>query len=100
MVAAKMNNRASCHECEAIAQELGEAYAEAWTSCDQASRDAWVAMYELIGGTEEDVVRAEELISHARFQDLRRLHQTLRRKLAHEGRSGHKIDGADQPSSD
>ena len=98
MVAATMNNRASCHECEAIARELGEAYAEAWISCDQASRDAWVAMYQLVGGTEEDLLRAEELISHARFQDLRRLHRALRRKLVHEARSGHKIVGADQHS--
>jgi len=34
------NQRHVCEECEAIAQELGEAYADAWTSSDQPSRDA------------------------------------------------------------
>jgi hypothetical protein len=38
----------------AIAQELGEAYADAWISCDQAFRDAWLATCNLIGRTEED----------------------------------------------
>ena len=41
-------------KCVAIAQELGEDYADAWISCDQALRDAWLATCNLIGRTEED----------------------------------------------
>jgi hypothetical protein len=64
---AKMNNLLTCKECEAIALELREAYADAWISSDQESRDAWIATYKLIGGTEEDAVRAEELVSSAQI---------------------------------
>jgi hypothetical protein len=64
---AKMNNLLTCKECEAIALELREAYADAWISSDQESRDAWIATYKLIGGKEEDAVRAEELVSSAQI---------------------------------
>jgi hypothetical protein len=36
-----MSNLTSCKECEGIAQEPREAYAKAWTSSDQVSKDAW-----------------------------------------------------------
>jgi len=81
----------SCMECEAIAQELREAYAEAWTSSDQASKDAWIATYKMIGGTDDDAVRAEELVSAAKSREPRRINQVLCRKFAHEVRSGHKV---------
>jgi len=29
---------------ETIAKELGEAYADAWASCDQETNEAWVAV--------------------------------------------------------
>jgi hypothetical protein len=90
-IIAAMNNRSSCEECQAIARELGEAYAEAWNSADQASRDAWAATYNLIGGTENDAERAEELIPRARFRDPLPVNQALRRRFVHETRSGHKV---------
>jgi len=80
-----------CEECEAIARELGKAYADAWTSCDQASRDAWTATYSLIGGTEEDAERAEALVPAARFRHPLRINRALHRKFAHEARSAHKV---------
>jgi hypothetical protein len=86
-----MGDRAHCDECEAIAEELGEAYADAWFSADQVSKDAWIAVRTLIGGTEQDAVRAEEVILRARFQNPLRINQALQRKFAHEARSGHKI---------
>jgi hypothetical protein len=86
-----MNPRASCDECEAIEQELREAYADAWISSDQASRDALAAIHKLMGGTEEDAERAEALIPNARFEDPLRINRALHRKFAHEARSGHKI---------
>jgi hypothetical protein len=90
-----MNNFAACKECEVIALELREAYADAWISSDEESRDAWIATYKLIGGTEEDALRAEQLVSAAQFRDPLRINQALGRKLAHEARSGHKVAWVD-----
>ena len=86
-----MNTRARYAECLAIAQELGEAYADAWIQSDQAFRDAWLATYNLIGGTEEDALRAEALASPAGSRRHIRINRALLRKFAHEARSGHKI---------
>jgi hypothetical protein len=88
---ANIDNRDLCSECEAIAQEIREAYVDAWISADQASRDALIATYQLMGGTEQDAERAEELIPRARFRDPLRINRALQRKFAHEARSGHKI---------
>ena len=62
-----MDTRTRGEECVAVAQELGEAYADAWISCDQAFRDTWLAT-NLIGGTEEDLERAEAQASPAGSQ--------------------------------
>jgi len=75
-----MNNFAACKECEAIALELREACADAWISSDEESREAWIATYKLIGGTEDDAVRAEELVAAAQFRPRR----SLRLQLPHE----------------
>jgi hypothetical protein len=91
MEASKMNSRLACHECEAIAREIREAYADAWISGDQAFRDASMATLKLIGGTEEDAARAEVLIALARPRTSLGISQTFRRKFAHQARSGHKI---------
>ncbi len=86
-----MNNIAPCKRCAAIAQELREAYADAGISSDQESRDAWIAIYRLIGGTEEDALRAEELSPAAQFREPLRINRAIHRKFAHEARSGHKV---------
>ena len=57
-----MGSAAECDECRAIAQDLRDAYADAWASSDQAVRDAWPATHKMIGGTEEDAQLAEELL--------------------------------------
>ena len=49
----------ACNECEPIARELGEAYADAWAPSDQESREVWIAIHKLKGGTEEDVVSTQ-----------------------------------------
>lgn len=51
-----------CAVCRALAQEIRDAYADLWASSDQAVRDAWLATHKMIGGTEEDAQRAEELL--------------------------------------
>jgi len=55
-----------CEECVKIAQELNEALADLWLSADQNFRDAWRASIKLMGGTEEDMQRAEELFPKAK----------------------------------
>jgi hypothetical protein len=97
--------RAACHECEMIAQEIALAYADAWTSSDQNFKDAWIATYKMIGGTEEDAVRAEEILSGFRadlFRQLKptidegsaevgpaRIRQAIIRKHKHQSLTGH-----------
>jgi uncharacterized Zn finger protein len=94
-IVAKINNLVTCKECGEIALELRGAYVDAWISSDQESKDAWIAAYKLIGGTEEDAVRAEELVTSAKFRDPLRINQAIRRKFAHEARSGHKVAWVD-----
>ena len=89
-----MDNRAACQECLAIARELDEVYADAWISGDQAFREAWIATYQLIGGTEEDFTRAEEMAPFPVSAESKKIDRALLKKFAHEARSGHKIDSA------
>ena len=51
-----------CDVCRALARDLSDAYADFWASSDQAVREAWLATHKMIGGTEEDAQRAEELL--------------------------------------
>ncbi len=99
-------------ECQAIARELGESLAEAWFFTDQQGKDAWLAVYKMIGGTEEDVQRAEELAPKANFGNLdwlssyaqqggpelrigqlrgQRIKHAIMRRFAHEARTGHRV---------
>jgi hypothetical protein len=84
-----MNDSVSCDECQAIRRELAEAYTEEWASSDQATRDAWDAIYKLIGGTEDDAERVEELLPKATFRDRARMTLALRRAFVHKARAGH-----------
>lgn len=58
----QMASSNDCDECRALAQDLRDAYADVLASSDQAVRDGWLATYKMIGGTEEDAQRAEELL--------------------------------------
>jgi hypothetical protein len=80
-----------CPECQAITEELLEAYAEAWDSGGPALREAWSSVYKMIGGTEEDAARAEELIPLVRNPSAHRIHLALQRKVAHQALAGHKV---------
>ena len=98
-----------CAECAAITRELGEVYAEAWFSCDEKTKETWLAVYGMIGGTEDDAEKAEELTRGLPFREphgsvfelpgrgyigfpkANGIAQVLQRKFAHEARSRHKI---------
>jgi hypothetical protein len=97
-----------CDECCALAQDLRDAYVDA--SSDQAVRDAWLATRKMIGGTEEDAQRTEELLKalpqaesyNARIpQGLSQVNPKLReafRNIAlHFARTGHSVRLPDSP---
>lgn len=97
--------KAPCEECEKIAHELEEALAELWLSSDENFRDAWRACGKLMGGTEEDMQRAEELFPKARnsqqavasklheyfFERNGRVVAAVYRKLTHLALTGHNV---------
>lgn len=93
-----------CDVCQALAQDLGDAYADFWASSDQAVRDAWLATHKMIGGTEEDAQRAEELLSAlpqaetydprippALFRDNPKFLEVIRNMNLHLARTGHVV---------
>jgi hypothetical protein len=86
-----MNDPAPCDECQALHRELAEAYAEAWASSDERTRDAWDAVYKMIGGTEEDVERAGELLPTATFRDRPRVTLALQKAFMHKYQTGHAV---------
>lgn len=90
--------------CRALAQDLRNAYADFWASSDQAVRDAWLATHKMIGGSEEDAQRAEELlkalpqietydprIPSAIFRHNPRLLEVVRNMNQHLARTGHSV---------
>ena len=96
----------SCPECQSIAEEIAAAFADAWES-DHNFKDAWIATRKMIGGTEDDAARAEEILGGYRAEPLRnlgfavsernsegapaRIREALSRKYEHEAFTGHKI---------
>jgi len=84
----------SCAECQAIACELNEAFAEAY----EQTSDAADALYGLIGGTEQDAERADELIGAYKISADSRLPARVRpvmaaiwRSYEHAARTGHRM---------
>jgi hypothetical protein len=92
-----------CDECRALAQDVRDAYADIWASSDQAVRDAWLATHKMIGGTEEDAQRAEELLKalpQTERYDTRipglplvnpKLQEAFRNMAIHFARTGHTV---------
>jgi hypothetical protein len=84
-------NWSACDECVAIVRELTETYEEAWLTSDQDLRDAWLARNSLIGGTEDDVLRAEALFPKARSSGSPKISIAVGKKLIHEALTGHRV---------
>lgn len=84
-------NPVVCGECREIAAEIIHSYQETWASADQSLREAWEARNKLIGGTEEDVLRAEEVFPKAKPTTNSAIGRAILRKLAHEAMTGHKV---------
>jgi len=89
----------ACEECRAIALEIAAARADAWDSADQRTKDAWDAVYRLIGGTEEDVDRAQRLSPYSSNAEPPRIPERLHRRISlayekkfrHEAETGHNV---------
>jgi len=88
-----MDNSA-CHECRSIAEEIAAAYADLWVSSDRRFKDAWIATYKMIGGTE----RAASLpqLNFASDETMygtvsARIREAIMRKYEHQALTGHKI---------
>ena len=60
---APAEKNASCAECLDIGRELADAYAEAY----ERNRPSAEALGRLIGGTEEDAARADDLLNAFRY---------------------------------
>jgi hypothetical protein len=98
----------TCAECLEIARQINEAYADERSKVDpyapspstgtERTQAASRALQALIGGTEEDAERADELLDPFRYQlspgvpQLRfppQILAALRRGFQHTGRTGH-----------
>jgi hypothetical protein len=99
----------SCRECEAILLEYRRAYRDFWLNASPETRDVYQSVANLIGGTEDDVVRLEGLvppfrnvsaeqlsIEHRRAggpylgtSDSERICEVFGRKIKHQMATGH-----------
>jgi hypothetical protein len=106
MLWAPAKKNASCEECIEIARELNEAYADGRSEPVSAKSNLSVeaeriqaaseALRGLIGGTEEDAERADELLATYRYKPLSYTGKVsaaamtaLRRCAQHVARTGH-----------
>ncbi len=99
----------SCRECEAILLEYRSAFRDFWLSASPETRDVYQSVANLIGGTEDDVVRLEGLVPPFRtlvaeqfFTEHRReggpylgtsesdrIREVIGRKIKHQMATGH-----------
>jgi hypothetical protein len=84
-----------CSECETIARDLREAFADLKSLSDSTQEDRRLAVEALRGATEEDALRFEELISGPLSQgsaaSSSRMMRAFSMKMWHETRTGHRI---------
>ena len=85
-----------CEECRAILQELRDAMAELREVSDRARPKSYRVVEALLRGTTGDVNLVEEFFSGQEYvpytPDYPRVLLAMTRKLAHEQRTGHKIN--------
>jgi hypothetical protein len=99
----------SCRECEAILLEYRRAYRDFWLKASPETRNVYQSVANLIGGTEDDVVRLERLappfriasaehlsIEHRReggpylgTSGSERIRDVIGRKIKHQMATGH-----------
>lgn len=105
---APAKKNAMCAECVQIARELNEVYADGWLESGrdvsrkpmdpETRKAASEALRSLIGGTEEDAERADDLLQKYRFQPQSysanipaAARPAVLRFVRHAARSGHSL---------
>jgi hypothetical protein len=71
----------SCRECEAISLEYRSAYRDFWLNASLETRNKYQSVANLIGRTEEDVVRLEGLVLPFRPVSAEQLSAPRQRRL-------------------
>jgi len=97
-----MTNAFQCDECVAIADEFRDAIGEMPPNLLDRYRAERDAFRKLIGGTDEDFERAEEILGKPKFPingsglfdalggRYSKIHNALRKMIVHRFRTGHK----------
>ena len=111
-----------CRECEAILLEHRRAFRDFWLNASPETRNVYQSVANLIGGTEDDVVRLEGLVppfrtvsaeqlliehrreggSYLGTSDSERIREVISRKIKHQMATGHFVKFAigEGPSED
>lgn len=76
-----------CDECLAIRKE----WLELWAAMDEPTREASVAIRALVGGTEEDADRAQELVSKAKIPAPSQAMVLIQKAYVHKMRTRHAL---------
>ncbi len=86
-----MTMSTSCRECESIELEDRKACLEYWANASGEIREAWQVLRRLAGGTEDDVVRLEEL-PRPKMTGSPRIAEVLARRSEHWFPTGHFVN--------
>ena len=70
----------SCRKCEAILLEYRRTYRDFWLNASPETRNVYQSVANLIGGTEEDVIRLEVLVPPFRTASAEQLSMEYRRE--------------------
>jgi hypothetical protein len=81
----------SCRECESIELEYRKACLEYWANASVEIREACQVLARLAGGTEDDVVRLEEL-PRPTVTGSPRMVEVLTRRSEHWSLAGHFVN--------
>ncbi len=81
----------SCRECEAIELEYKEASFEYWSNSSVEIKESWRLLRRLVGGTEDDVVRLEEL-PRPKVTGSSRVAEINARRIQHWKLTGHYVN--------
>jgi hypothetical protein len=88
----------TCDECEIIAREINESLAELKRHLDLTEQDRRLAVEALLGGTEADALRFEELVSRTLALEGAALSTRMNRAMG--GRCGMKREAATESRGD